>query len=179
MPGHSLLENPCKPSTSVKIIIVFRFWTSKYFHNNLKPIDFLHLRIRNIDVFFIVDLRHWIMIRESSKRQNVHSTTSYFILCFWFLDSYYFWQRIIEKYSSRYFKCNETFIINRIFYLAESVVSESTFQGAWGKRVRQAAGHRMLCQRFKRSSSSIFLDSLFISVFLIFCGCQTFSHFTK
>lgn len=96
------------------------------------------------------------MIRESSKRQNAHSTTSYFLLCFLFLDSYCFWQRIIEKYSSRYLKCNETCIINRIFYLANSVVSESTFQGAWGKRVRQTAGHHVCSARGLKDHPALF-----------------------
>lgn len=56
------------------------------------------------------------MIREASKHQNVHSTTSYFLLSFWFLDSYYFWQWITEKYSFRYLKVRRHSLLTDIFF---------------------------------------------------------------
>lgn len=85
------------------------------------------------ECIFMVDLRHWITIRESSKHQNVHSTTSYFLLCFWFLDSYYFWQRITEKYSSRFLKVRRHSLLIEFFTLVRMLCQNIPF-GEPGRR---------------------------------------------
>lgn len=115
----------------------------------------------------MVDLRHWMIIRELSKHQNVHSTRSYFLLYFWFLDSYYFWQRITDKYSFRLLKVRRHSLLIEFFTL-ERMLCQKVPLGELRRRweIERLLDFMYVVPGVLKISRFYFFNSLFISPFL-------------